>query len=340
MGKGQGMTPSEPTNGTFDILIVAQSGRLTYEAVLFAASLRHHAPDFQGTLYVAEPRPGPLWPGDPRIDDDAARDLLLTLGATILPFDNTHFGAAYPHGNKIEALAALPPGRPFVFFDTDTLITGPIDRVPFDFDRPSASMEREATWPVPPLYGPGYDGIWRALYRHFDIPIEPTLDLAEPFDHWQRYLYFNAGWFYYSCPRVFSQAMLRIMTEVRDNHLPELASQQLFPWLDQIALPLAVASLGGGRPGPELSGLDGTLTRHWRTMPLLFACASDETLEKLFEAARPNRIKKVLKAYEPFKRMIFQNRGARVRALFDQGDLPRQEKQIRNRIKREGLWMR
>ena len=50
---------------TFDILIVAQSGRLTYEAVLFAASLRHHAPNFDGSLYVAEPLPCALWPNDP-----------------------------------------------------------------------------------------------------------------------------------------------------------------------------------------------------------------------------------------------------------------------------------
>ncbi len=334
------MTKTDPKNGTFDIMIVAQSGRLTYEAVLFAASLRHHAPDFAGRLYVAEPRPGPLWPQDTRIDDDAARDLLSDLGVTFLPFVNTHFGAAYPHGNKVEALAAMPEGRPFVYFDTDTLITGPIDRVPFDFERPSASMEREATWPEPPLYGPGYDGIWRALYDRFDIPFEPTLDLSEPFDHWQRYLYFNAGWYYYKCPKIFAQKMLTVMTEVRDAPIPELASQKLYPWLDQIALPLVIASLGGGRPGPELAGLDGALTQHWRTMPLFFACASDETLEKMLEVARPNKIKKVLKAYEPFKRMIFQNRGNRVRAMFDQNDLPRQEKKIRNRIKREGLWMR
>ena len=331
---------TETDTGAFDILIVAQSGRLTYEAVLFAASLRHHAPDFAGKLYIAEPRPGPLWPKDTMIDDEAARDLLTALGVTFLPFDNRHFGASYPHGNKIEALAALPAGRPFVFFDTDTLITGPIDRVPFDFDRPSASMEREATWPEPPLYGPGYDGIWRALYKRFDIDIEPTLDLDEPFDHWQRYLYFNAGWFFYKCPQVFARAMLRIMTTVRDDPIPELASQTLYPWLDQIALPLVVAELGGGRPGPELAGLDGAVTRHYRTMPLFFACASDETLEKLMEVARPNKVKKVLKAYEPFKRIIFQNKGSRIRAMFDQSDLPRPEKKIRNRIKREGLWMR
>lgn len=78
---------------TFDIAIVAQAGRLTYEAVLFAASLRHCAPDFSGRLLIGEPKPGPLWPKDPRIADPEARELLKRLGATMVPFDSHHFGA-------------------------------------------------------------------------------------------------------------------------------------------------------------------------------------------------------------------------------------------------------
>jgi len=334
------MKHSETPQGDFDIVIVAQAGRLTYEAVLFAASLRHCAPNFAGNLFVAEPQPGPLWPEDPRIDDGDARTALDRLGARIVPFQNTHFGAAYPNGNKVEALAALPPGRPFVFFDSDTLITGPIEDIDFDFDRPSASMARENTWPAPPIYGPGYTAIWQALYDRFAIPFEPTLDLSEPDEHWQRYLYFNAGWFYYRCPRVFASEMIRIMTSVRDDPLPELASQKIYPWLDQIALPLAITRLGGGRPGPELAGLDGKTTFHWRALPLLFARAPDDTVALLNDIIRPNWIKKALKGYAPFKRMLFHNRGTRIRALFDRADLPLTEKPIRNRIKRAGLWMR
>jgi hypothetical protein len=56
--------------------------------------------------------------------------------------------------------------------------------------------------------------------------------------------------------------------------------------------------------------------------------------------AAPNRIKKVLKQYEPIKRMVYQNRGQKVRALFDRDHLPRREQAIRNRIKKAGFWMR
>eukprot|EP00579_Thalassiosira_antarctica_P020714 CAMPEP_0201974726 /NCGR_PEP_ID=MMETSP0904-20121228/51515_1 /ASSEMBLY_ACC=CAM_ASM_000553 /TAXON_ID=420261 /ORGANISM="Thalassiosira antarctica, Strain CCMP982" /LENGTH=120 /DNA_ID=CAMNT_0048525323 /DNA_START=59 /DNA_END=417 /DNA_ORIENTATION=- len=107
----------------YNVVVVGQSGRLGYEAILFAASLRHHSPDFAGRLLVAEPQPGPLWPNDPRIKPDV-RAALESLGAEIVPFHSAHFGAAYPYGNKIELLSALPEGAPFVFFDTDTLITG------------------------------------------------------------------------------------------------------------------------------------------------------------------------------------------------------------------------
>jgi|TARA_B110000902_G_scaffold258438_1_gene328180 hypothetical protein len=46
----------------FNVVVVGQNGRLGYEAVLFAASLRHHSPDFKGKLLVAEPQPCPMWP--------------------------------------------------------------------------------------------------------------------------------------------------------------------------------------------------------------------------------------------------------------------------------------
>ncbi|MBT8458252.1 MAG: hypothetical protein KJN60_01120, partial [Boseongicola sp.] len=98
--------------------------------------------------------------------------------------------------------------------------------------------------------------------------------------------------------------------------------------------------LGGGRPDEGLIGLDGDITNHWRALPLFYARASDEQLAFLEDLTRPNKIKRVLKAYEPFRRIIYQGRGTRVRALFDQNDLPAKEQSIRARIKRNRLWMR
>jgi len=158
----------------FNIAIVGQHGRLAYEALLFAASLRHHNPHFSGNLYVMEPQPGPLWSDDPRIKNPDVISALHNLGAEVIPFDTKHFGESYPFGNKIEMLNALPKAEPFVFFDTDTLITGDLMSVPFDFDRPMASMRRTNTWPVPQLYGPQYAGLWKSLYDKFDLDFDSS----------------------------------------------------------------------------------------------------------------------------------------------------------------------
>ncbi|MEO1175955.1 MAG: hypothetical protein AAFV87_02175 [Pseudomonadota bacterium] len=325
---------------TFNIAIVGQAGRLSYEALLFVASLRHFSPDFAGKVLIAEPQPGPLWPNNPRIRPSELRNMLIELGARIIPFEAQHFGSDYPQGNKIEMLTALPEGEPFVFFDTDTLIRGDLATVPFDFGRPTASLRREGTWPKPALYGPGYAGIWRSLYDRFGLDFESSLDLNEPDEFWRRYLYFNAGYFFYKCPHQFGQLFLEYALSIRNDPPDALACQQIDPWLDQIALPLVIHALGGARDTLPSDLLDGSVSCHYRVFPLLYAREDDATITALETVCAPNRIKKLLKGYEPIKRMVYQGRGAKVRALFDQNDLPRREQAIRNRIKAEGHWMR
>lgn len=325
---------------SFNVALVGQNGRIGYEALLFVASLRAKSPDFKGRILVAEPQPGPLWSKDPRIEAEDLRAALADLGAEIVPFDSVHFGEAYPYGNKIEMLSALPKGEPFVFFDSDTLITGDLATVPFDFDRPSASLRRTGTWPQIELYGPGYTEIWKSLYDMFDLDFDSSLDLSEPDEYWQRYLYFNAGYFFGACPHVFGARFLEYALAIRDTPPPALVCQSLDPWLDQVALPLVIHSLGGGRDSAAHGLLDGSVSCHYRLLPLLYARESEAVIDTLEEVAAPNKIKKVLKSYDPIKRMVFQGRGEKVRALFDQDDLPRREQAIRNRIKSNGFWMR
>ncbi len=330
------MAPKKP----FNILIVGQAGRLQYEAILFAASLRANSPGFTGKLIVAEPQPGPLWPRDPRMSSDVRALLEDELGATVLPFESRHFGAAYPYGNKIEALACLPEKEPFIFFDTDTLVLDEITDVPFKFTKPQASMRRENTWPKLELYGPGYNQIWGSLYDKFGLDFESSLDLSQPDEYWRRYLYFNAGWFFYKDPAAFGQRFAEYACAIRDDAPKELVCQSLDPWLDQVALPLVIHSFKGGRDTLPEGLLDGSVTCHYRVLPLLYAREDDRVVEVLEEVSAPNKLKKVLKQYDPIKRMIYQKRGHKVRALFDRENLPRKEQAIRNTIKREGFWLR
>lgn len=323
----------------FNVVIVGQSGRLQYEAALFCASLRAYAPKFSGKLFVAEPQPGPRWQGDPRINDAGVRDVLKRLDAQILPFENKVFGQTYPYGNKIEALTALPD-EPFVFFDSDTLITGELARVPFAFTKPSASLRREGTWPRIELYGPGYEQIWGSLYAKFGLDFAAAQDPDFPREYWQRYPYFNAGFFYYKSPAAFGTRFLEYAKAIRDDAPAELVCQTLDPWLDQVALPLVIHSFGGGPKALKPGYLDGRVSCHYRHLPLLYARESDAVVEKLEAVAAPNWLKKVLKNYEPMKRMIYQGKGHKARALFDRDDLPRREQAIRNTLKREKLWLR
>lgn len=323
-----------------NLLIIAQAGRLEYEAIIFAASLRHAAPNWQGRLFVAEPQPEEAWAGRQTLISAETRAILERLDAEILPFTARHFGASYPYGNKIEALSALPPGEPFIFFDTDTLITGPLDRVAFDFDRPSASMRREGTWPEPPLYGPGYNAIWKSLYDRFGLDFDASLDPSQSDEHWERYLYFNAGWFFGADPAAFGERFLNWAQQVQSDPQDELACQSLNPWLDQVVLPLVIHSLGGTRPGPELAGLDGDITCHYRNLPLLYARESDTVLDVLEAALAPNWIKKQLREYDPAKKLIYQGKGRdKVRPLFDRNALPAREQPIRQRLKNSGWWL-
>ena len=127
---------------------------------------------------------------------------------------------------------------------------------------------------------------------------------------------------------------------IRDAPLPELAAQELYPWLDQIALPLVIHSFGGGRPGPELAGLDGNITCHYRHLPLLYARESDLAVEVLENVAKDQPLRKLLREYEPAKMMVYQNKGRKARELFDRNDLPRREQMLRGPLKEAGLWLR
>ncbi len=323
-----------------NILIVAQQGRLSYEAILFALSLGVNSPDYSKRLYIAEPRTGPLWETDPRIKDKDIRNLLAATGAKLVSFESVHFGEAYPNGNKIEALRVLPEGEPFIFFDTDTLITGNLGDVPFDFKKPTASLKREGTWPTIELYGPDYHEIWGSLYKKFGMDVDAALDPSQPAEFWQRCPYYNAGWFYYSCPRKFGELFEKYAVAIRNDPPKKLVCQKLTPWLDQIALPLVIHKLGGGPDTLKSGYLDGKTSCHYRYMPLLFAREPDQTIDLLNAIAAPNPVKKILKQYDAFKWFIYQNKGKKARDLFDRNDLPLSELPIRKKLKNRKLWVR
>ena len=63
-------------------------------------------------------------------------------------------------------------------------------------------------------------------------------------------------------------------------------------------------------------------------------------MDLLEEIATPNPVKKVLRGSEAMRKLVYQGKGRKLRALFDRNALPRREQMLRNAIRREGLWIR
>lgn len=277
---------------------------------------------------------------DPRIPNAATREMLIELGAEFVPLNSSSFGLSYPIGNKIEVLSLLPEGEPFIFFDTDTIFMDTLNNVEIDFDKPSASSRCEGTWPKPDLYGPGCADIWKSLYDKFGLDFASSLDTSQPDEYWQRYLYFNAGLFYYKCPKIFGAKFLEYATEIRDNAPAELEGQAIYPWLDQIALPLVIHALGGERDTEAAQQLDGTVTCHYRVLSLLYAREPQRVIDILEDVCAPNKIKKILKESDAFKRLVYQGRGHKLRSIITPEDLLKPEEKFRKKIKNRGFWYR
>ncbi|MGB0905628.1 MAG: hypothetical protein ACPGVJ_12090, partial [Mangrovicoccus sp.] len=306
---------------------IGQRGRVGLEAALCLASLRAADPEFCAPVYIAEPQNCDLWTEDPRMAPEL-RCCLQDMGAQILPFTAQTFGQAYPHGNKIEALAAMPQG-PALFLDSDTLITGRLSQFAFP-EHASAAPAPSPSWPSPSLYGPTRQQIWAALFAQAGLCAETGNGGPNG-----RAIYGSAAWVYAPDAPQFGEIWRRMATQIWQSPPPELAGQALTPWLDQIALPLALAAEKGGlyhgAPLPIL---------HYRWLPLLYATASEAQLAALRQIAEQKPLKHLLKADPVFRRFMYQKAGARARALFDPARLPRSEMAIRKRLRRAGLWQR
>ena len=104
--------------------------------------------------------------------------------------------------------------------------------------------------------------------------------------------------------------------------------QTLDTWLDQVALLLVIHSFVGDRNALEPGCLDGKVSYHYRQRPLLHARESGLAVDSLRTALAAHKINKVVKTYELIRRVIYEKRRPKVRALFDQDNLPCKEQQI------------
>ena len=252
-------------SGMWNVAIVAQRGRIAYQALLCAASIRaHHSAD-DIRVYICVPNYTRRWKTDPGLDDVELVEAFRRYDCEITPFDNADFGSRYPHSNKFYAILSLPADEPFMFLDSDTIVAGSM-RADIDFARP-VLRPAQSTWPVKRRGSPSIGAIWRSLYDFFGLDPAPYFDAERGDKKHQCYPYYNAGLMYYERSGIFGSTMLQMAKRLWRKQPDALRRQPLNPWLDQIVLPLVLAKFGV--PRIERRDLLYKPTLHYRVPALL-----------------------------------------------------------------------
>ncbi|HWL58481.1 MAG TPA: hypothetical protein VNQ78_17625 [Paracoccus sp. (in: a-proteobacteria)] len=226
------VTLHDPDSAAF--IYVIDPPKLTIEAIFLSASVRRHLPHIDLIAYCPEEKADLLPP--------QLREYLAATN-TRLEFMPTGgvFSPRYKQGNKLIASAQPRPHAFTVFLDTDTVIWQPFavsDMVGAGVV--SAAPEGRYTWGKP-------EGHWAKAYGLFgmEVPEERirlarTGKLSPP--------YFNGGVIAFPNAPVaefesFADCWLKTALEL-DRPESEIPIRR--PWLDQIALPVAIARAGLG----------------------------------------------------------------------------------------------
>lgn len=206
-----------------NVIFIVQRGELELKALLLAWSLRQsHGKHLQ--LFAACPEHAD-W-AEIAAPTQAA---LQRLDVQLVPF-TPEFAPHYPIGNKVGLLKLLPEGQPGMFLDSDMLS---LQRW-----QPEQLLAGCAVAAKPADVGTwGDEQRWQQVYalaglalpeRRVRLTVSGQLSLP----------YFNAGAVAAREPAQLGEAWLAATRQLHDC---DLDIGERYPWLDQIALPLAMA---------------------------------------------------------------------------------------------------
>jgi lipopolysaccharide biosynthesis glycosyltransferase len=216
------------TNANFKYCFVAicQEGELEISSMLLFSSLRQHL-KVESELIALVPHPESLWgkPSDNTLSQLA--ELRVGIQSVINPI-----GPHYPIGNKLSAFNVETHCEKIVFLDSDMLCMN-------EFMHDSIFENSICARPASnSLYGNSLVQ-WENVYNLFgkNLPTERMLsavskELMPP--------YFNAGFIMADAKLNLSDMWIRCAKNIEDN----ADIEKKFPYLDQIALPVAATLLG------------------------------------------------------------------------------------------------
>ena len=210
----------------YSFIFICQKGELEIQSMLLATSLRENL-KCEYELIAALPVPEERW-GKPSKD---TLNYLENLGVKIKSVVNS-IDPNYPIGNKVSCLSLEATGDIKIFLDSDILCLRPFSHSN-EFNAPFCAK------PVDLYLLPKKDELWEKIYSSFNLKmpnerIEATVskELIPP--------YFNAGFIAVHNSIDFGGTWLKICKSIDSN--PEIPYKR--PWLDQLAIPIAVKILG------------------------------------------------------------------------------------------------
>jgi hypothetical protein len=226
-----------------DILMVADGPRLSLGCMVAAIIARKSFPEAR--FHFAVPTDSPFHLGLPE-------GTLEALEVQLVPFtprDLQVEGKGYRILNKVRCLGGFG-SRPVLFCDSDLFFLRPV---------PYGYLNGRTVPAATPEHG-RHDFPWERLYAHFNLNM-PSFQVlcgsGEASPPW-----FNAGLVYAPNAAALSAEWERICLAINGlDWVPER-----WPYLDQIALPLAMASLSPGSKLTEAGVLDSRLNQnlfHW-----------------------------------------------------------------------------
>lgn len=251
------------------VYAIAQTGRLEFEALLCMASLLKFNTRRDWNFFVCTPANSNLWKENPDISQGDVAGALRRLGVNVVTFENERFGSRYPHSNKMYALAALPPDDPFIFFDSDHVFCGNVSSVDVNFNRPIARQTTMA-WPVTNRTTYSRAELWRAVYAKFAMPTCGWFRAEFDEDDPRHFPYFNAGVFFGRAAGEFLEVYRHFMHELDESPPHILDKWSLYPYLDQVTLPLVLRTLGGDNQHHDSDYPFNAVSKHYFAASLLF----------------------------------------------------------------------
>lgn len=223
------------------IIYVLDPPNLTRDSILLLSSIRQILGDVKVIAYVPEEKAAFLFP--------YVTEFYARMGAEIrLMAPTDRFDPPYKQGNKLLACLQKRETKFTLFLDTDTAIVAPFDRA--DLVREggvSVVPEGVQTWGgnaegdagAGAAEGGDDAGPWAYVYRKFGLPV-PQNRVRLTRSGKMSLPYFNAGMIAFETDSRFAECWLHIATALDAD--PLIANRR--PWLDQIALPAAIAAAG------------------------------------------------------------------------------------------------